>query len=58
MVKHVDITCIGGWKYKGEQIDVSYSLFRGSSWIKIKVRGGIMIINTDHIVSIKYADKS
>lgn len=48
------IFCVGGLKYYGDIVDVSYTFFASMKWIKLKTKQGDIIINGDHIVSIMY----
>jgi len=50
------VVCIGGWKYSGQLVDTSYNLISGMKWVKIKTAKGHIVINSEHIVSILYAD--
>jgi len=52
---NVTITLTNGRKYSGTVTDVNKSAFFKVQWIKITVNtGGVIALNTDHVVSVKY----
>jgi len=53
----ITIVCVGGWKYTGQQLQVTTSFFGKLLWIKLETKKGTIDINGDHVIAkINYAD--
>jgi len=53
--KNATIICVGGWKYKGDVVDVQINPFSSAQFFKIETKNGFVIVNSRHVVSILYA---
>jgi len=52
----IKIYCVGGFTVVGEEQATLQNPFGGLKWIKVKTKAGITIVNSEHIISIVYAN--